>query len=86
VDLRLARAERIIGRKIGLTSRAMQSVIGIDMPDYGVLTDAMIIDDGAMIAPDRFINPRFEVELDFKLKVPLSGPDITVFDILNATD
>ena len=86
VDLRLARGERVVGHKIGLTSRAMQMAVGIDMPDYGVLTDAMVIDDGATIAPDRFISQRFEVELGFWLKAPLAGPNLTVVDVLNATD
>jgi 2-oxo-hept-3-ene-1,7-dioate hydratase len=86
VELRLAKGEKVVGHKIGLTSRAMQLAVGIDTPDYGVLTDAMVIDDGAVIAPDRFIMPRFEVELGFKLKAPLAGPDLTIFDVLNATD
>ncbi len=86
VDLRLAKGEKVIGHKIGLTSRAMQLAVGIDTPDYGVLTDAMVIDDGAVIAVDRFILPRFEVELGFKLNAPLSGPDVTIFDVLNATE
>lgn len=86
VDLRLAKGETIVGHKIGLTSRAMQLAVGIDTPDYGVLTDTMVIDDGAVIAADRFIMPRFEVELGFKLKSALSGPNITIFDVLNATD
>ncbi|SLN62087.1 2-hydroxyhexa-2,4-dienoate hydratase [Roseovarius albus] len=86
VDLRLAKGEKVIGHKIGLTSRAMQLAVGIDTPDYGVLTDAMVIGDGAVIAPDRFIMPRFEVELGFKLKAPLSGPNVTISEVLNATD
>lgn len=86
VDMRLARGERIVGHKIGLTSRAMQLAVGIDTPDYGVLTDAMVIDDGATVNPDRFIAPRFEVELGFWLKAPLAGLDVTVRDVLNATD
>ena len=85
-EMRLARGEREIGRKIGLTSRAMQLAVGIDEPDYGFLTDAMVIDDGATIPADRFIEPRFEVELGFKLKETLAGPDVTVFDVLDATD
>lgn len=64
----------------------MQLAVGIDTPDYGVLTDAMVIDDGGVIAADRFITLRFEVELGFKLKAPLAGPDVTIFDVLNATD
>lgn len=86
IDLRLAKGEKIVGRKIGLTSRAMQMAVGIDTPDYGVLTDTMVIDDAATIAADRFITPRFEVELGFKLKSPLAGEDVTIFDVLNATD
>jgi len=86
VDLRLARGERVVGHKIGLTSRAMQVAVGIDKPDYGVLTDAMVIEDGATIAASRFIAPRFEVEIGFWLKNPLNGPNLTVIDVLNATD
>lgn len=86
VDLRRAKGEKVVGHKIGLTSRAMQMAVGIDTPDYGVLTDAMVIDDGGIIEADRFIIPRFEVELGFKLKAPLAGPDVTIFDVLNATD
>ena len=86
VQLRLAKGEKVVGHKIGLTSRAMQLAVGIDTPDYGVLTDKMVIEDGAVIAPDRFIMPRFEVELGFKLKAQLIGSDLTIFDVLNATD
>lgn len=86
IQQRLARGEKVIGHKIGLTSRAMQLAVGIDTPDYGVLTDKMVVDDGAIIARDRFISPRFEVELGFKLKQTLSGPAVTIFDVLAATD
>ncbi|MDW3223507.1 MAG: 2-oxo-hepta-3-ene-1,7-dioic acid hydratase [Paracoccaceae bacterium] len=86
VQQRLARGERVIGHKIGLTSRAMQLAVSIDIPDYGVLTDTMVIDDGAVIAPNRFIFPRFEVGLGFKLKSALSGPDVTILDVLDATE
>lgn len=85
VGMKLARGERIIGRKIGLTSRAMQQASQIDEPDYGALLDTMVIDDGAAIAADRFIRPRFEVELGFQLKARLEGPDVTIFDVLDAT-
>lgn len=86
VGLKLARGERAIGRKIGLTSRAMQQASAIDEPDYGVLLDPMAIDDGATIPPDRFIKPRVEVELGFQLKDRVAGPNVTLFDVLNATD
>ncbi|WP_223274952.1 hypothetical protein [Tateyamaria sp. syn59] len=85
-DLHRAKGEKVVSHKTGLTSRAMQMAVGIATPDYGVLTDAMLIDDGGMIASDRFITPRFEVELGFKLNAPLARPDVTIFDALNATD
>jgi 2-oxo-hept-3-ene-1,7-dioate hydratase len=74
------------GRKIGLTSRAMQSAIGVHEPDYGVLLDDMFFSPGADIPSDRFIAPKIEVELAFVLSRNLSGPACTMFDVLNATD
>lgn len=80
-----ATGRRVIGWKIGLTSRAMQQALSIDTPDSGVLLDDMLFEDGAVIAPDRFIQPRIEAEIAFVMKAPLSGPDVTVFDVLAAT-
>ncbi|MEM8753221.1 MAG: 2-oxo-hepta-3-ene-1,7-dioic acid hydratase, partial [Pseudomonadota bacterium] len=68
VAMKTARGDRPMGRKIGLTSRAMQQASRIDEPDYGVLLESMAIDDGATIPADRFIKPRLEVELGFRLK------------------
>jgi len=86
VDLKLARGRRIIGHKIGLTSRAMQKAANITEPDYGALLDDMLFADGDAIPLDRFIEPRIEVELAFFLKRPLAGPDVTLDDVLAATD
>ncbi len=80
-----ATGRRVIGWKIGLTSKAMQQALSIDTPDSGVLLDDMLFEDGAVIAPDRFIQPRIEAEIAFVMKAPLSGPDVTVFDVLAAT-
>ncbi|HVZ08545.1 2-oxo-hept-4-ene-1,7-dioate hydratase [Rhodopila sp.] len=74
------------GWKIGLTSKAMQYALNIDIPDSGVLLDDMMFEDGDVIPPDRFIQPRIEAEIAFVLKAPLSGPALTVLDVLNATD
>lgn len=74
------------GWKIGLTSRAMQSALNIDIPDSGVLFDDMFFDDGGRVPPDRFIQPRIEAEIAFVMKAPLSGEVVTVEDVLNATD
>ncbi|MGD9700987.1 MAG: 2-oxo-hept-4-ene-1,7-dioate hydratase [Acidimicrobiia bacterium] len=74
------------GRKIGLTSRAMQQSVGITEPDYGVLYDDMFFDDGSVIPLDRFMSPRVEVELAFVLGEPLVGPGCTIYDVLRATE
>jgi len=86
VKRKLAAGRRIIGWKIGLTSRAMQSALNIDTPDSGALFDDMAFDDGATIPPDRFIQPRIEAEIAFVMKTALRGPDLTIADVLKATD
>ncbi|MES2716057.1 MAG: 2-oxo-hepta-3-ene-1,7-dioic acid hydratase [Pseudomonadota bacterium] len=86
VALELAAGRSIKGRKIGLTSRAMQLSSQIDEPDYAPLMDDMFFAGGGDIPIDRFIAPRIEVELAFILGKPLQGPNVTLFDVLSATD
>jgi 2-oxo-hept-3-ene-1,7-dioate hydratase len=86
VKLEIADGRRILGRKIGLTSRAMQISSQITEPDYAPLMDDMFFETGRDIAIDRFIAPRIEVELAFILREPLKGPGVTLFDVLKATD
>ena len=81
-----AAGRRRIGWKIGLTSKAMQYALNIDIPDSGVLLDDMAFADGATIPPDRFIQPRIEAEIAFVMKAPLKGPDCTPAQVLEATD
>lgn len=83
---RVAEGRRVIGYKIGLTSKAMQRSSGIDEPDYGVLLDDMMYADGAKIKAADFCVPRVEVELTFVLSKPLKGPGLTVPDVLRATE
>ena len=85
VALEVADGRRIKGRKIGLTSRAMQQSSQIAEPDYGTLLDDMFFEPGD-IPTDRFIAPRVEVELAFVLKRTLQGPDIDVEQVLAATE
>lgn len=85
VDLKLAAGRRIRGHKIGLTSKAMQHALGIDMPDSGILFDDMFFQDGGTVPTDRFIGLRVEVELAFVLNRELKGPDVTIFDVFDAT-
>ena len=74
-----------IGRKIGLTSRAMQRAVNITEPDYGMLLDDMLFANNQELPFDRFIEPRVEVELAFILARRLEG-EVTIYDVLNATD
>ena len=86
VAMKLAAGRRMRGHKIGLTSKAMQSQVGIDEPDYGVLLDDMFFNDGSAVPLERFTEPRVEVELAFVLGKTLQGPHCTQLDVLGATD
>ncbi len=86
VKLKLAQGRVMKGRKIGLTSRAMQLSSQISEPDYGALLDDMFFEEGSDIPLKRFIAPRIEVELAFILGRDLEGPGLTVFDALAATE
>jgi hypothetical protein len=86
VALEIAAGRSIRGRKIGLTSRAMQLSSQIDEPDYAPLMDDMFFAQGGDIAVSHFIAPRVEVELAFVLGQPLEGPNTTLVDVLRATD
>ena len=77
IDRRIAAGQRIIGRKVGLTSRPMQQMLGVDEPDFGVLTDAMFVEDGDLIDLDRLVQPRVEAELAFVMEHDLAGPGVT---------
>ncbi|WP_254620855.1 2-oxo-hept-4-ene-1,7-dioate hydratase [Sphingomonas sp. CL5.1] len=86
VEIKRTAGRKLIGHKIGLTSRAMQRTSNITEPDYGALLDDMMFEPGGDIDMSRFILPRVELELAFILKAPLEGPDCTIYDVLNATD
>lgn len=86
VQRKVAVGRKVIGWKIGLTSKAMQYALNINIPDSGVLFDDMVFEDGATVPKTRFIQPRIEAEIAFVMKAPLKGPGVTVFDVLNATD
>lgn len=86
VRLELADGRRIRGRKIGLTSRAMQLSSQITEPDFAPLMDDMFFDNASDIPVSRFIAPRVEVEFAFILGRPLRGPGVTLFDVLAAAE
>ena len=86
LDKRIKDGARLVGRKIGLTSRAMQMASNFTEPDYGFLTDDMLIADGAQIETARYVNPRLEVELAFIMGEDLSGAGCSVADVMRATE
>ncbi len=86
IRLKAARGARIRGRKVGLTSRAMQRAMSIGEPDYGTLLDDMFFESGARIEAARFLDPRVEVEIAFVLGKPLAGKNVTVEEALAATE
>lgn len=84
VESWLADGRRIVGRKVGLTSAAMQRQLGVDQPDFGVLTEDMVLPNRATVDVSRFIAPRIEPELAFILDRDLAGPDVTPTDVLDS--
>src|ERR1700680_2374422 len=83
---KIAAGARLIGHKVGLTSKAMQRSSQIDEPDYGHLLDTMMIADGAKVPRGNFCLPRVEVELAFVLGKPLKGPGVGLADVLRASE
>ena len=83
---RLAAGERVIGKKIGVTSKAVMNMLGVYQPDFGWLTDGMVYNEGEAIPANTLIQPKAEGEIAFMLKKTLKGPGITAADVLAATD
>ncbi|WP_433528253.1 2-keto-4-pentenoate hydratase [Micromonospora sp. CA-263727] len=83
--LDLASGAVLAGLKIGATSEAIQSMFGIDHPDFGYLTDRMVLADGAELDLGRFISPKIEGEIAFRFAQDLAGPTVTARDVLDAT-
>ncbi|RIV31359.1 2-keto-4-pentenoate hydratase [Micromonospora radicis] len=82
----LADGQRRVGAKIGLTSRVVQESFGVYEPDFGVLTDAMAVPDGAEVAIGRLLQPRVEAEVAFVLAADLPDDRPTTADLLRAVD
>jgi len=83
---KVAAGGKVIGHKVGLTSKAMQRSSQIDEPDYGHLLDSMMIPDGAKVKHADYCIPRVECELTFVLGSPLKGPGVGLLDVLRATE
>lgn len=85
-EARIAAGAKVVGHKIGLTSRAMQMASKISEPDYGRILDDALYNDGAQIEAGTFIKPRLEVELAFIMGADLSGPGCRIYDVMRATE
>jgi 2-oxo-hept-3-ene-1,7-dioate hydratase len=86
VKHKVSNGAKVIGHKIGLTSKAMQQSSQIDEPDYGHLFDYMMLNDGAKVTHSSYCVPRAEVEFAFVLGKPLKGPGVGLLDVLRATE
>ncbi|MGD6901550.1 2-keto-4-pentenoate hydratase [Bacillus infantis] len=82
---KLKDGRKVIGKKVGLTSVAMQKMLGVDEPDYGHLLDDMKVEDGAKINAGDLLSPKIEAEIGFILGEDLIGPNVTFLDVLMAT-
>ena len=83
---RLAAGEKVIGKKIGVTSQAVMDMLGVDQPDFGYLLDGMVYNEGESIPMDTLIQPKAEGEIAFLMNKDLMGPGLTAADILAATE
>lgn len=88
LERRLQRdSEKVMGKKIGVTSKAVMNMLGVHQPDFGYLTDAMVVDESESLSlSTQMIQPKAEGEIAFVLKHDLIGPGVTASDVLRATD
>lgn len=86
IERKVAQGQAIVGKKIGLTSKAMQTLLGVNEPDYGHLLDSMVVENGSAVPKKKLLQPKVEAEIAFILKEDLKGPNVTTLDVLQATD
>ena len=86
VGRRIEAGERVVGKKIGVTSKVVMNMLDVHQPDFGYLLDGMVYNEGETIPMDSLIQPRAEGEIAFILKKDLLGPGVTNADVLRATE
>jgi 2-oxopent-4-enoate/cis-2-oxohex-4-enoate hydratase len=86
IERRLQAGERIVGKKIGVTSRAVMNMLGVYQPDFGYLLDGMIFNESESVPIETLIQPKAEGEIAFVLKKDLMGPGVTNAEVLAATE
>ncbi|MBN6886793.1 2-keto-4-pentenoate hydratase [Cytobacillus horneckiae] len=85
IETKVSSGQKVTGKKIGLTSEAMQKLLGVDEPDYGHLLNGMEVSNQGCVSTSNTIQPKVEAEIAFILKRDLVGPNVTVEDVLEAT-
>ncbi|WP_442600782.1 2-keto-4-pentenoate hydratase [Paenibacillus sp. KN14-4R] len=86
LDVKLQSGRVVIGKKVGLTSKAMQTMLGVNEPDYGHLLDDMVVQNNGTVEVSSLLSPKVEAEIGFVLKSDLVGPNVNYLDVLLATD
>ena len=86
ITRRLDAGERIVGFKVGFTNIAVREKMGLPDSTYGYLLDGMVLPSGSSLAMDEFVAPKIETEICFRLGKDLAGPDLTIDEVLDATD
>jgi 2-oxopent-4-enoate/cis-2-oxohex-4-enoate hydratase len=86
IERRVAAGERVIGKKIGVTSKVVQDMLKVDQPDFGQLLSGMVFNEGEAVSVAKLIQPKAEAEVAFVLSRDLTGPGVTAADVLRATD
>jgi 2-keto-4-pentenoate hydratase len=85
IQMKIADGAKVVGKKIGLTSKAMQKMLNVDQPEYGHILDNMVLQDGAAFRVGELIQPKIEPEIAFILDRDLKGPGVTPMEVLSAT-
>ena len=83
---RVGAGERVVGKKIGVTSQAVMNMLGVFQPDFGILLDGMVYNEGQPIEAKTLIQPKAEGEIAFVLKHDLMGPGVSAADVIAATE
>jgi 2-keto-4-pentenoate hydratase len=86
IEQKIGQGAKVVGKKIGLTSKVMQQMFAVDQPDYGHLLDTMVVKNGGEAPMTRLLQPRVEGEIAFLLKRDLRGPGVTEAQVLAATE
>jgi 2-keto-4-pentenoate hydratase len=86
IEVKKTKGGLVVGKKAGVTSRAIQMMLGVNEPDFGYLLNDMVVNDGDSIQAAKLIQPKAEAEIAFVLRRDLQGPGLSAADVLIATE